>query len=195
MAGRCFAYDPLGRRTGKNILAANSNFLYDGVNPVQELNGSTVTANLLTGGVDERFTRTDSTGTSNFLTDALGSTVALTSPSGSSNVQYSYEPYGNMSVTGTTNNYYTYTGREADGLGLYYYRARYYNPSTGRFISEDPMGLRGGINEYAYVGNSPLNFIDPFGLDRRTSSNAHRSLQASTVLPEDFMRSEFLRAG
>ncbi len=46
-----------------------------------------------------------------------------------------------------------------------YYRARYYNPTTGRFLSEDPIGFRGGINKYAYVGGSPSNFIDPFGLD------------------------------
>ena len=88
-----FAYDPLSRRNGKNILAANTNYLYDGANPVQELNGS-VTANLLTGGVDEYFTRIDSTGTSNFLTDALGSTVELTDSGGNPQVQYGYGPFG-----------------------------------------------------------------------------------------------------
>ena len=51
--------------------------------------------------------------------------------------------------------------------GLYYYRVRYYSPVTGRFISEDPIGFGGGINVYAYVGSSPIDFIDPFGLDRR----------------------------
>lgn len=45
-----------------------------------------------------------------------------------------------------------------------YYRARYYDPSTGRFVSSDPIGLRGGINSYTYVGNSPLRWIDPSGL-------------------------------
>jgi RHS repeat-associated protein len=157
-----FAYDPLSRRNGKNILAANTNYLYDGANPVQELNGS-VTANLLTGGVDEYFTRIDSTGTSNFLTDALGSTVELTDSGGNPQVQYGYGPFGAISITGTTNNSYTYTGRETDGLGLYYNRARYYNPSIGRFLSEDPIGFAGGINKYAYVGNSPTNWIDSFG--------------------------------
>lgn len=47
------------------------------------------------------------------------------------------------------------------------YRARYYNPQTGRFLSEDPIGLRGGINEYAYVGDDPIDWIDPFGLDKK----------------------------
>ena len=59
--GATFAYDPLVRRVAKTILSTSTNFLYDGANPVQELNGATPTANLLTGGIDERFTRTDAT--------------------------------------------------------------------------------------------------------------------------------------
>lgn len=169
-SGATFAYDALGRRTDKDILSANTNFLYDGGNPVQELNGSTVTANLLTGGLDEYFTRTDASGTSNFLTDALGSTVELTDMSGNSQVQYSYGPFGSISINGTTNNTYTYTGRETDGLGLYYYRTRYYNPATGRFISEDPAGFAGsGTDFYQYAGDDPIDFIDPFGLDKKNS--------------------------
>jgi RHS repeat-associated protein len=163
--GATFAYDSLGRRIGKNVLSANTNYLYDGVNPVQELNGSTVTANLLTGGIDQYFARTDSTGTSNFLTDALGTAVELTDSGGNQQVKYSYGPFGAISITGTTNNSYTYTGREIDGLGLYYYRARYYNPSTGRFLTEDPMGFAGsGPNLYEYADDSPTNFTDPGGL-------------------------------
>jgi RHS repeat-associated protein len=45
-----------------------------------------------------------------------------------------------------------------------YYRARYYDPSTGRFLSEDPMDFEGGVNFYAYVSNSPVELNDPFGL-------------------------------
>lgn len=161
--GAAFAYDALWRRIGKTVPSASTNFLFDGMNPVQEQSGGSVTANLLTGGVDERFTRTDSTGTSNFLTDALGSTVALTDASGNTQVQYSYSPYGSVSITGTTNNSYTYTGREMDGLGIYYYRARYYNPATGRFLSEDPIGFRAGTNLYTYVLDDPIEFIDPVG--------------------------------
>jgi len=58
-----------------------------------------------------------------------------------------------------------YTGREMDETGLYYYRARYYSPEMGRFISEDPIRFAGGMNWYAYVENSPLNWVDPLGLD------------------------------
>jgi len=105
----------------------------------------------------------DSTGTYDYLTDALGSTVALTDSTGASQVEYSYAPYGSMSVTGTTTNSYAYTGREFDGLGIDYYRARYYNPTTGRFLSEDPIGFAGGMNLYAYAANNPMKFRDPFG--------------------------------
>lgn len=57
-----------------------------------------------------------------------------------------------------------YTGRENDGTGLYYYRNRYYSPLLSRFVSEDPIGLAGGINTYSYVENNPLSFTDPEGL-------------------------------
>lgn len=163
-SGAMFVYDGLGRRFGKTMQGANTNFLYDGLNPVQELNGTTPTANLLTGGLDERFTRTDATGTFDYLTDALGSTTALTNSTGASQVQYSYDPYGSMSITGTSTNSYGYTGREFDGLGIDYYRARYYNPSTGRFIGEDPAGLGGsGPNLYPYTFDNPVEYRDPSG--------------------------------
>ena len=68
-------------------------------------------------------------------------------------------------VTGTSTNPFQYTGRENDGTGLYYYRARYYSPTLQRFISEDPIGFEGGdVNFYAYVLNNPIRFQDPFGL-------------------------------
>jgi RHS repeat-associated protein len=60
---------------------------------------------------------------------------------------------------------YAFTGREWDPeIGLYYYRARYYDPRLGRFISEDPIGFAGGVDQYAYVGNQPVNGWDPLGL-------------------------------
>jgi RHS repeat-associated protein len=68
--------------------------------------------------------------------------MELTDATGATEEQYSYGPYGILSALGAvTTNSYTFTGREAVGLGIDYYRARYYNPTTGRFLSEDPMGL------------------------------------------------------
>lgn len=159
-----FGYDPLNRRLSRTIMSTTTNFLYDGANPVQEQNGSGVTANLLTGGIDERFQRTDSTGAYSYLTDALGSTMALTNSTGAVQTTYSYGAFGVLSATGSNSNDYTYTGREADGLGIDYFRARYYNPNIGRFINEDPLGLGAGPNLYSYTGGDPINFADPTGL-------------------------------
>jgi len=79
---------------------------------------------------------------------------------------YTYDSFGNTTAsTGSLTNPFQYTGRQFESeTGLYYYRARYYDPTTGRFLSEDPIGFKGGINHYSYVDNRPLNFTDPFGL-------------------------------
>jgi RHS repeat-associated protein len=165
-ASASFQYDAFGRRVSKSFLGTSTTFLYDGANIVQELSGSTPLANLLSGGIDEVFTRTDASGSAGYLSDALGSTVALADGTGAARTQYTYEPFGNTSISGTaTTSSYDYTGRELDPTGLYYYRARYYDPSTGRFISEDPIGFLGGsASLYSYVANSPQNFVDPRGL-------------------------------
>jgi RHS repeat-associated protein len=129
------------------------------------LSGTTPTANLVGGlGVDDVLTRTDGTGTRAFLTDGLGSTLSLVDGNGVKQTSYTYDAFGGTSISGQTNaNSQQYTGRENDGTGLYSYRARYYSPSLGRFISEDPIGFAGGLNQYAYVGNDPVNAIDPSG--------------------------------
>jgi RHS repeat-associated protein len=165
-----YAYDALGRRTSKNVAGATAptTYLYDGANAVQEAVGN-VTNPILTGlGIDERFARNDVNGRTVLLTDALNSTIALTDPTGAIKQQYSYDPYGNVTQSDTTTGFtnpYLYTGREADSTGLYYYRARYYSPTMGRFISEDPIGFHGGQNNfYAYVGGRSIDLRDPQGL-------------------------------
>ncbi len=161
-----FTYDSFGRRTGRTVQGVVTNYVYDGLNPVQEKNGGSVTANLLTGlGIDEFFQRTDGVGSRALLTDALGSTVALGDGTGTLQSQYTYEPFGYATQAGQANtNSYKYTGREDDGSGLSYYRARYYHPRLQRFIAEDPLGFDGGdMNLYAYVQNDPLSYADPTG--------------------------------
>jgi RHS repeat-associated protein len=159
-----FAYDAFDRRVSRTVGVATTSYLYDGINSVQELSGGVTTANLLAGsGTDERFQRTDANGPANFLTDALGSTIALAGPGGNTIAQYTYDPYGNTTMTGNSSNPYQYTGRENDGAGLYYYRARYYDPQVHRFASEDPEHFQEVPNLYSYVADAPLDFTDPTG--------------------------------
>ena len=163
-----FVYDATGRRARKTINGTVTDFLYDGVNSIQEVSGAGA-ASLLTGlGIDEYFARADTSEASALLTDALGSMVAQTDPSGAVQTQYTYEPFGQTSTTGAaSSNPFQYTGRENDGpTGLYYYRARYYLPVLARFLSEDPLTCerRRAMNLYAYVANNPANLTDPSGL-------------------------------
>jgi RHS repeat-associated protein len=163
-----YAYDAMGRRTSKAVQGGTpTQFLYDGQNAVQEIVGSTINPILVGLGVDERFARNDTTGRTYFLSDAINSTIALTSAAGAIQNTYSYDPYGNTTQSNASfTNPYQYTGREADTPGLYYYRARYYSPGMGGFISEDPARAAGGQpSYYAYVGNNPLSNIDPMGLE------------------------------
>lgn len=161
-----FQYDPAGRRSKKTVNGATTQYLYDGNNAVQEQT-SGGTANLLAGlALDETFTRADASGTSYFVTDALGSTVALTDSAGALTTQYTYEPFGRTTVTGAANaNSQQFTGRELDtASGLYYNRARYYSPTSGRFLAEDPISFAAGDpNLYAYAAGDPVNLSDPTG--------------------------------
>ncbi len=169
LSGASFQYDAFRRRTTKMIGGTTTSFLYDGANAVQEVIGGTNTANSLSGGVDEVFQRTDSAGARSFLGDALGSTLALADSTGALQTQYTFEPFGNTTQSGSsTTNSFAYTGRELDAGNLYFYRARYYGPDVGRFISEDPVRFHSdGTNLYPYVGNNPVREIDPSGLSHR----------------------------
>ncbi|MES2353171.1 MAG: RHS repeat-associated core domain-containing protein [Pseudomonadota bacterium] len=161
-----FRYDAFGRRRGKTINGSVTNFLYDGVQPIQELTSTnTIKRTMLTGGVDELFSMTEGTTTQSFFTDALGSTLALTDSTGATQTSYSYEAYGKIASAGTaSNNAYQYTGRENDSTGLQLNRNRYYSYELKRWISEDPIGLAGGYNQYAYVNGDPIDNVDPTGL-------------------------------
>jgi RHS repeat-associated protein len=164
-----FAYDGEGRRTRKNINSVGTQFLYDGPNYIQELaDGASPasTATYLTGlNVDEVFGRTKGASKSDYMTERLGSTVAITDSSGNVSTSYSYEAFGRSSQTGNADaNATQFTGGENDVNGLIYLRSRYYDPKMGRFISEDELGLGGGLaNLYSYVGGDPLQFTDPSG--------------------------------
>jgi RHS repeat-associated protein len=99
--------------------------------------------------------QTDGSGTSTLLADALRTTLALANGAGTVQTQYTFEPFGATTLSGATSTSTAqFTGRDNDGTGLYYYRARFYHPGLQRFISEDPLGFGGGLNAFAYAGNA-----------------------------------------
>ena len=115
-------------------------------------------------GIDVPLAADDGTSLSYFHADGLASIVKVTDASGAVTTTRQYDSWGNLEV-GSSNSGYAFTARDWDPeTGLYYYRARYYDPKAGRFISEDPIGFGGGDNFYAYVGNNPVTWVDPFGL-------------------------------
>ena len=97
--------------------------------------------------------------------DGVGSVVALSGSNGDSVQSYEYSIYGQVAAEDPNHpNPYMFTGRRFDiETGLYYYRARYYNPHIGRFMQTDPVGYDDGINWYLYCGNNPGR-VDPSGL-------------------------------
>jgi RHS repeat-associated protein len=161
-----YRYDALGRRIEKTVNGQSVGYLYDGSQAIAELVGSSVTAAYHPGvQIDEILARYTAAGEKSLLQDALGSVIAQTAEDGSTTNRYTYSPYGESQAIGPDEgNPLQYTGRENDGTGLYYYRARYYDPMLKRFISEDPIGLAGGINLYTYVKGNPLSYTDPLGL-------------------------------
>ncbi|MFH0803339.1 MAG: RHS repeat-associated core domain-containing protein [bacterium] len=103
------------------------------------------------------------------LTDGLGSVIMLTDENANVTDAYAFDAFGNtLSLQeppqNTTYNPYRYTGQQSESAsGLVYLRNRYYDPSIGRFLSQDPIGFSGGMNMYAYCGNNPGNLVDPGG--------------------------------
>jgi RHS repeat-associated protein len=156
----------LGRRYKFATGVTTTTYQYDGLNPVDTLfDGYFTTSNLYGTGLDDLFESNDNGLSDSFLRDALGSTVALTDSSGNVLDRTTYDPYGNTTDPNPGQaSVFEFAGRENDGNSFYYMRGRSYDPSIARFISRDPAGLAGGINMYAYAGDSPTNFTDPLGL-------------------------------
>jgi len=142
--------------------------VYDGANLIEEtdLGGNMVARYVFGSGIDEPLAVSRGTSTEFYQADGLGSVTSLSTTAGVVSDSFVYDSFGNViSSTGTFSQPFRYTGREWDSeTGLYDYRARYYDPAIGRFLSEDPIGFKGGFNFYVYVMNEPTTLIDPFGL-------------------------------
>ena len=171
-----YLYDGLGRRNVRTLNGMVTRYVYDQEDILFEFDeNDQIKARYTHGpGIDEPISvdrDTDADGTLDttyyYHYDGLGSVVAMTDSAGNVVQTYVYDTFGNIvQQSGNVENVYTYTGREWDTeAGLYYYRARYYDPTLGRFINGDPIGFAGGdVNFYVYVQNNPVNFIDPEGL-------------------------------
>jgi RHS repeat-associated protein len=163
-----FKYDPFGRRIEKISPNATSIFVYDGDNLVETVNSSGAFVARYTQGqnTDEPLAMLRGSTTDYYQADGLGSITSLSNTSGALAQTYTYDSFGNQTATsGSLTNFFHYAGRELDTeTNLYYNRARYLDPSTGRFLSEDPVRYLGGLNFYAYAQNNPPDLADPLGL-------------------------------
>ncbi|MFQ5850528.1 MAG: RHS repeat-associated core domain-containing protein [Candidatus Binatia bacterium] len=176
-----YRYDALGRRIEKNVNGVITRYVYDNEDILVELDSTNaVVARYTHGpGIDEPLIMFHGGQPFFYHADGLGSVWDLTDSAGAVARSFTYDSFGQLvAETGILVNPYTFTAREFDPeTGLYYYRARHYMPSIGRFLQTDPLFA---LNLYSYVRNNPVNFTDPRGLQapgfRPFSLNAGRVL-------------------
>jgi RHS repeat-associated protein len=149
---------------------ATTIYAYDGQDIIEETDGAAVVTARYSQGlkIDEPLAQLRNGTTYFYSADGLGSITSLTDASGTVAASYTYDSFGNLTASqGSVVNPFRYTAREWEAeTGLYFYRARYYDVGTGRFLSEDLAGFDTDLNFYPYVGNGPLSWTDPSGLKR-----------------------------
>ena len=174
-----FTYDIFGRQTSRTDLSGTQRFFYAGDQKIEERNASgQVTKHYLWGnGIDELLRLDIYNGTSStpyyIHTDNIGSTTTVTDGSGNLVERVTYDVYGAPTFTdalgqtlkkSTIRNTTLFQGREYDyDLALYNYRARYLDPTMGRFLQTDPLGYQDSMNLYQGMNMNPGNFVDPWG--------------------------------
>jgi RHS repeat-associated protein len=151
-------YDDFGRRIRKVTASGTINYFYEGNKVVIETDGN---GNVIAQYQGPKWILNGVTYYA--ITDIRGSILKLIDTNGNVAWDHSfYSPYGDA-IQGISR--YGFCGCEYDAeTGLYYMGARFYDPSIGRFITPDPIGLAGGSNVYQYCHNDPVNFVDPSGL-------------------------------
>ena len=162
------SYDPEGRLQRTVVNGTTTDLLYDGSNLIAEYDAAGVLKKRYVhgAGTDEPVVSYDGAGTTAktwLFADQLGSVVATADENGIRTGVFSYGPHGETGTAAGPR--FRFTGQQyIDGLELYYYKARFYSPRLGRFLQTDPVGTKDDLNLYAYVGNNPVNRVDPTGL-------------------------------
>jgi RHS repeat-associated protein len=155
-----YAYDGDGLRDSQTVGENAVSYTWD-VNAGLPVVLQDSDGNSYVYGLDLISATDDSSVQTYFLTDGLGSTSELADDDGTVTGTYAYDAFGPVRThTGATTEW-SYTGEQNDATGLEYLRTRYYDPAVGRYLSRDPLPF---IQRYAYVGNNPTTFIDPYGL-------------------------------
>src|SRR6266700_6057876 len=140
-----FKYDPFGKRIYKSSSSGTSVFAFDGDNLIEEINssGAAVASYAQTQDIDEPLAMLRSSATSYYETDGLGTVTSLSNGAGALAQTYTFDSFGKQTTSsGSLTNPFQYTARDFDTeTSLYYYRARSYDPQTGRFTREDPASF------------------------------------------------------
>jgi RHS repeat-associated protein len=160
-----FTYDGLGRRGTKTTGSVTRTYVYDGSDILEERVSTGDVIRYVHGpAMDNVLARTiNGASATYYATDHLGSVVHETDSTGAITLQREYDAWGELKQ-GLSASGFAFTGREWDAeLALYYFRARYYEPSSGRFVSQDPSGMVDGPNLHAYAGGRPTVVTDPTG--------------------------------
>jgi RHS repeat-associated protein len=186
-----FTYDPFGRRIRIVSPSGTVIYAYDGDNIVDQMDATGAWQSRFTHGlgVDEPLEIRQQSVPLYYHADGLGSIAAVTNAARAVAASYTYDAFGQTTMqTQIVVSPFGFTGREfsngdgnTPGPDLYYYRARYYDPSVGRLLSEDPLSFSAGINFYAYVANNPTLLSDPFGLDPREKCGPAKPCDLSNV--------------